>query len=120
MSEVKYELSISRIFAAPRAAVRTAFTDHASLTAWSGPAGLDLPSVAWPGPADSEQLDGEGQLPGIPAGSAAPGRLHLEFYAEPRGRTRLELWEGPFTEWQEVTAREWWDHAFGRLDSFLE
>src|SRR5215472_11136815 len=98
MTEVKYELSISRIFMAPPAVLRAAFADAESLEAWSGPAGIRWLPAAQPGDAAPRHLDGAGPLPGVPVVGAPPGGLRLEFCAEPGGKSRLDLWQGPFTE----------------------
>lgn len=116
LSDVQYELSISRIFTAQRSVVGRAFTDSATLGAWSGPAGLRLAPA--PVAANFERLEGSGPLPGIPV-AGEPGMLSLEFYDEPGHKTRLELSQGPFTENQEATARAWWNRAFSRLDDLL-
>lgn len=120
MNDVEYELSISRIFMAQPAAVRLAFADAASLAAWSGPAGIQWsPAAQEPGDTGTGHLHGAGPPPGIPVAGAPPGTLRLEFCAEPGNKTRLELWQGPYTEAQEIAARAWWDSAFSRLDRFL-
>src|SRR5262245_42820884 len=92
LTEVMYELRISRIFTAPPAAVRLAFADAASLAAWSGPSGVRWSPPARPGDEGSRHLDGECPPSGIPVVGARPGTLRLEFCAERGGKTRLELW----------------------------
>jgi hypothetical protein len=116
LSDVRYELSVSRIFAAPRSVVSRAFTDGAGLAAWSGPAGMRLPPA--PVAANFERLEGPGQLPGIPE-VGAPGMLRLDLYDQLGDKTRLELWRGSVTGDQDAEARAWWNDAFGRLDEFL-
>jgi uncharacterized protein YndB with AHSA1/START domain len=114
--DIQYELSVSRIFMAPRAEVSRALTDSAVLPVWSGPAGLRLTPA--PVAANFERLEGSGPRPGSPV-AAEPGLLRIELYDEPDGKTRLELLQGPYTEDQEANARAWWDRAFSRLDDFL-
>jgi hypothetical protein len=51
-----------------------------------------------------------------------PGRLRApvgKLYDEPGSKTRLELWQGPFAEDQEATARAWWNRAVSHLDDVL-
>ena len=114
--DVQYELSVSRIFMAPRSLVSQALTDGGMLAAWSGPAGLQLTPA--PVAANFERLEGSGPRPGSPV-AAEPGLLRVELYDERGGKTRLELLQGPFTQDQEATARAWWDSAFSRLDDVL-
>jgi uncharacterized protein YndB with AHSA1/START domain len=58
-----------------------------------------------------------------PGGAARQARaartVHVEFFPESHGTTRLELREGPFSEAAEMDARECWNCAFGRLDRAL-
>ena len=53
------------------------------------------------------------------AGPADRSRLRLEFIEEANGRTRLELWQGPFTEEIGEDAKARWESSFRNLDSLL-
>jgi uncharacterized protein YndB with AHSA1/START domain len=69
---------------------------------------------------ENELLAGHQDVQGIP-GSTGTERLQLrlEFHAEPGGKTRLELRQGPFREPLGDGALEGWESSFTRLDSLL-
>jgi uncharacterized protein YndB with AHSA1/START domain len=69
---------------------------------------------------ENELLAGHQDVQGIP-GSTGTERFHLrlEFHAEPGGKTRLELRQGPFREPLGDGAVEGWESSFTRLDSLL-
>ena len=119
MSDIEYELVVSRVFAGPPDAVRAAFTDSARLEAWSGPEGIRWSAAAGSAPGSPAQLDGVGPLAGRPTAGIPAGQLHLEFRAEPGGATRLELCQRRLTELGKAAARAWWNAAFCRLDRLL-
>jgi hypothetical protein len=119
MSDIKYELVVSRDFAAPPDVVKAAFTDAACVGAWSGPKDIRWSATPSSAVESAAHLDGEGPLVGLPLAGAPAGRLHLEFCAEPGGGTRLKIRQGLFTELGKTAARAWWNGAFSRLDRLL-
>jgi len=69
---------------------------------------------------ENELLAGHQEVDRI--GGERPGdrsRLRLEFIEEANGRTRLELWQGPFTEEIGEDAKARWESSFRNLDSLL-
>jgi len=146
----RYQLNLSRIFPAPRQALCRAFTDPGLLARWFCPAGWSMPPDqvevdARPGgsmrytlvsaedpshrmtvPAQYTAVS-EGELVAWTqetdedAGCGGQDRtLRVEFHDEPRGKTRVELRQGPYTEADEIDAREWWNIAFSHLDLLME
>jgi uncharacterized protein YndB with AHSA1/START domain len=129
------DLSISRVFDAPRALVYRAFTDPEQLAAWWGPTGsfqrfvevfpddpsiraevhIDLADVA-----EGRVLDGVMRVRGHLPGGFEPfeTRFRFEFHDEPDGRTRLEV-----RQWlpAHVTGatEEGWRQSFAELDAHL-
>jgi uncharacterized protein YndB with AHSA1/START domain len=69
---------------------------------------------------ENELLVGHMDVEGIP-GTTGSVRLHLrlEFHAEPGGKTRLELRQGPFTEQMGNDTKTGWESSFTKLDSLL-
>jgi len=69
---------------------------------------------------ENELLVGHHDVEGIP-GTTGSVRLHLrlEFHAEPGGKTRLELRQGPFTERLCNDSKTGWESSFTKLDSLL-
>ena len=65
---------------------------------------------------ENELLDGHQEIEGTPGTRI---RLRLEFRAEGHGKTRLDLWQGPFAEELGRAAKTGWDSSFTRLDSLL-
>jgi uncharacterized protein YndB with AHSA1/START domain len=61
----------------------------------------------------------EPSSPGNARQARAARTVHVELLPESHGTTRLELREGPFSEAEEIDARECWNCAFGRLDRAL-
>lgn len=69
---------------------------------------------------ENELLVGHQDVEGIP-GTTGSVRFHLrlEFHAEPGGKTRLELRQGPFSEPMGEQTVEGWESSFTKLDSLL-
>jgi len=69
---------------------------------------------------ENELLVGHQEVQGIP-GTTGTVRFHmrLEFHAEPGGKTRLELRQGPFHEALGNDASAGWESSFTKLDSLL-
>jgi uncharacterized protein YndB with AHSA1/START domain len=69
---------------------------------------------------ENELLVGHQDVQGIP-GTTGTVRFHmrLEFHAEPGGKTRLELRQGPFREPLGDDAVKGWESSFTKLDSLL-
>jgi uncharacterized protein YndB with AHSA1/START domain len=69
---------------------------------------------------ENELLVGHQDVEGIP-GTTGTVRFHIrfEFHAEPGGKTRLELRQGPFPEPVGDDAVQGWESSFTRLDSLL-
>jgi uncharacterized protein YndB with AHSA1/START domain len=69
---------------------------------------------------ENELLVSHAEVEGIPGTTGTVRfRLRLEFHAEPGGKTRLELRQGPFTEEMGEDTKAGWLSSFGRLDSLL-
>ena len=141
-------IEITRIFDAPRELVYRAFTDPDQLAQWFGPVGcwvprdsveidarvgghlrfvMTAPDVHSPVDAtftevvENELLAAEMEAEGVP-GVAGPlrGHLRLEFHDEGRGKTRLELRQGPFADGQVGDdTRNGWESSFTKLDGLL-
>ena len=69
---------------------------------------------------ENELLVAHQDVEGIP-GTTGRIRFHLrlEFHAEPGGKTRLELRQGPFTEQMGNDTKTGWESSFTKLDSLL-
>ncbi len=141
-------IEMTRIFDAPRELVYRAFTDPDQLARWFGPVGCWVPResievevrvgghlrfvmTAPDGPSpvdatftevvDNELLAAAMEASGIP-GVAGPLRVHLrlEFHDEGRGKTRLELRQGPFATGQlGADTHAGWESSFTKLDALL-
>jgi len=69
---------------------------------------------------ENELLVGHQDVEGIPGTTGRMRfRLRLEFHAEPGGKTRLELRQGPFTEALGADSKAGWESSFTKLDSLL-
>lgn len=69
---------------------------------------------------ENELLVGHQDVPGLPGATGTVRfRIRLEFHAEPGGKTRLELRQGPFREGVGGDASQGWESSFTRLDSLL-
>ena len=69
---------------------------------------------------ENELLVGEQQARGVPGfDGTLTMRLRLEFHAEPDGKTRLELRQGPYPRPLEADARQGWLSSFTKLDHLL-
>jgi uncharacterized protein YndB with AHSA1/START domain len=140
------EISISRVFDAPRDLVYRAFVDPDQLCQWFGPAGFSVPcetvqsdartggfqrfvlvSDADPGhrtPVDvalSEVVEDELLVAHADIGTGETGRirLRLEFLDQGGGRTSLELRQDPSRGEICGDPEAVWEGSFTRLDSLL-
>jgi uncharacterized protein YndB with AHSA1/START domain len=69
---------------------------------------------------ENELLVGHQDVEGIPGTTGRQRfRLRLEFHAEPGGKTRLELRQGPFPEQMGDDTVKGWESSFVKLDSLL-
>jgi uncharacterized protein YndB with AHSA1/START domain len=69
---------------------------------------------------ENELIVGHQDVEGIPGTTGRMRfRLRLEFHAEPGGKTRLELRQGPFTEAMGADTKAGWESSFVKLDSLL-
>jgi uncharacterized protein YndB with AHSA1/START domain len=69
---------------------------------------------------ENQLLAGHQDVDGIPGTTGTVRfQIRLEFYAEPGGKTRLELRQGPFREPVGDDAVKGWESSFTRLDSLL-
>jgi uncharacterized protein YndB with AHSA1/START domain len=69
---------------------------------------------------ENELLSGHQDVQGIPGTTGTVRfQIRLEFHAEPGGKTRLELRQGPFREPLGDDAIKGWESSFTRLDSLL-
>jgi len=148
--EPSYQLSVSRIFSAPPAAVYHAFTDPGQLCEWLAPAGWSIrPDQVEIDPRPGGRLSYtavsthdptlrtatsavfgrvspgrlfacSGEVRPQPAAAQAASALAIALHDEHGGATRIELRAGPYTEAGEIDAREFWNLAFGRLDVLLK
>ena len=139
------EISVSRVFDAPRELVYRAFVDPDQLCQWFGPAGFSVPcetvqidartggfqrfvlvsdadssrrtpvDVALSEVVEDELLVAHAEIGGI----AARIRLRLEFLDQSSGRTRLELRQDPSRAGICGDPETAWESSFTRLDSLL-
>ncbi len=69
---------------------------------------------------ENELLVGHQDVEGIPNTTGSVRfHLRLEFHAEPGGKTRLELRQGPFSEPMGEQTVAGWESSFTKLDSLL-
>ena len=69
---------------------------------------------------ENELLVGHQEVQGIPGTTGTVLlQIRLEFYAEPGGKTRVELRQGPFREPLGDDSIKGWESSFTRLDSLL-
>ena len=143
------EISVSRIFDAPRELVYRAFVDPDQLCLWFGPAGFSVPcetvqsdartggfqrfvlvsdadpshrtpvDVALSEVVEDELLVAHADIGGIAGGGTARIRLRLEFLDQSNGRTRLELRQDPSRHEIYGDPEAAWESSFTRLDSLL-
>lgn len=126
------ELSLERVFDAPRALVWEAFTDPDQLVRWYGPVGhtVDRETVqldtevggvrrfgAIAGTID-EFIDGELIVTHADLGFGRIA-LRLEFHDEGENRTRLVLRHGPFADDALADTGTGWAGSFTKLDRVL-
>lgn len=141
-------IEISRIFNAPRELVYRAFTDPDQLAQWFGPVGCWVPreslevdarvggrlrfvmtapdmatqvDATFTEVVPNERLVAEMMAEGVP-GVAGPVRVQLSlvFHDEGKGKTRLELSQGPFGTGQlGPDTRSGWESSFSKLDALL-
>jgi uncharacterized protein YndB with AHSA1/START domain len=143
------EITISRVFDAPRELVYRAFTDPDQLAQWFGPVGATVPrdtveidarvggtmrlvmtveeidlrnpiEATFTAVVENELLVSEIQAEGVPGvDGTLKGTLRLEFHDEGDGKTRLELRQGPFDQEVGEQTREGWESSFTKLDALL-
>jgi len=143
------EITISRVFDAPRELVYRAFTDPDQLAQWFGPVGATVPrdtveidarvggtmrfvmtaedidlrnpiEATFTEVVENELLVSEMQAEGVPGvDGTLIGTLRLEFHDEGNGKTRLELRQGPFDQEIGEQTREGWESSFTKLDALL-
>jgi uncharacterized protein YndB with AHSA1/START domain len=143
------EITISRVFDAPRELVYRAFTDPDQLAQWFGPVGATVPrdtveidarvggkmrfvmtmdeidlrnpiEATFTAVIENELLVSEMQAEGVPGvDGTLVGTLRLEFHDEGDGKTRLELRQGPFGQQVGEQTRDGWESSFTKLDALL-
>jgi uncharacterized protein YndB with AHSA1/START domain len=143
------EISVSRVFDAPRELVYKAFADPDQFGQWFGPAGYSVPyesvqsdvrsggfqrfvllSDADPGHrtpvevalsevVEDELLVARADIGAQPGGRTAGVRLRLEFLDQPGGQTRLELRQDSSRPAICDDPEAAWEDSFARLDSLL-
>ena len=143
------ELSVSRVFDAPRELVYRAFADPDQLCQWFGPPGFSVPcetvqsdvrpggfqrfalvSDADPGQhtpvevtlsevVEDELLVAHADIGATAGGRTARIRLRLEFLDQASGTTRLELRQGLSHDESCGDPEAVWESSFARLDSLL-
>ena len=146
---VSREITISRIFDAPRELVYRAFVDPDQLGQWFGPAGYSVPyesvhvdarvggyqrlvMVSDDDPTERSEIDatftevvenellvGHEDVEDPQTKKSERLRLRLEFHAESAARTRLDVRQGPFTQEMGRATEEGWQSSFTGLDSLL-
>jgi uncharacterized protein YndB with AHSA1/START domain len=140
------QITITRVFDAPRELVFEAWTDPDQVAKWFGPAGFDIPREAVE---IDLRVGGRFNLSMVHRGSAREHRLRYEIteLVEPEllvlksepmpevglhhstvarielqedgGRTRLTLTDGPYTEEGGQGAGAGWQGAFDKLEALL-
>jgi uncharacterized protein YndB with AHSA1/START domain len=140
------EISVTRVFDAPRELVYQAFVDPDQFGQWFGPAGFSVPyetvqsdvraggfqrfvlvseadpsrrtpvEVALSEVIEDELLVAHAELG---TGGRAGVRLRLEFLDESGGKTRLELRQGATRHELCGDPEAAWESSFSRLDSLL-
>lgn len=143
------EISISRVFDAPRELVYRAFADPDQFCQWFEPAGFSVPcetvqsdvrpggfqrfvlvndadpsqrtpvEVALSEVVEDELLVAHADIGGIAGGRTAKIRVQMEFFDQASGTTRLELRQGPSHGQMCRTPETAWESSFTRLDSLL-
>jgi uncharacterized protein YndB with AHSA1/START domain len=143
------EISVSRVFDAPRELVYQAFVDPDQFGQWFGPAGYSVPyesvqSDARPGGfqrfvlvsdadpshrtpvevalsevVEDELLVAHGDIGAVAGGRTAGIRLRLEFHDQSSGKTRLELRQDASRHEICDDPEAVWESSFARLDSLL-
>jgi uncharacterized protein YndB with AHSA1/START domain len=143
------EISVSRVFDAPRELVYRAFVDSDQFGQWFGPAGFSVPyesvqSDARPGGfqrfvlvsdadpshrtpvevalsevVEDELLVAHADIGTVAGGRTAGVRLRLEFGDQSSGKTRLELRQEASRHQLCGDPEAVWENSFGRLDSLL-
>jgi uncharacterized protein YndB with AHSA1/START domain len=143
------EISVSRVFDAPRELVYRAFADPDQFCQWFGPAGFSVPfetvqsdvrpggfqrfalvsdadpsqhtpvEVALSEVVEDELLVAHADIGGMAGGRTARIRVRLEFLGQASGATRLELRQGPSHDELCRDPEAVWDSSFTRLDSLL-
>lgn len=142
----KLELTVTRVFDAPRALVWRAWTDPAQLMKWWGPTHhpathleMDVrPGGVWRNCLRSVETGNELWHHGVFREVVAPERLVFSFvweeegergienlvtvtFEETGGKTRLTLHQVPFVSVGERDGHgEGWSSSFGRLNDYLE
>jgi uncharacterized protein YndB with AHSA1/START domain len=144
--EAEQQITITRVFDAPRELVFKAWTDPEQVAQWFGPEGFDTPR-------DSVEIDlrvgGRFNLRMVRGGSGQeyPVRYEIVEFREPEllvlksepmpevglhhgtvarielqeeaGKTRMTLTDGPYTEDGARGASAGWDGAFDKLEALL-
>jgi len=143
------EISVSRVFDAPRELVYRAFVDPDQFCQWFGPAGFSVPcetvqsdvrpdgfqrfvlvndadpsqrspvEVALSEVVEDELLVAHADIGEMADGRTARIRLRLEFLDQASGTTRLELRQGPSHHEMCRDPQAVWESSFTRLDSLL-
>jgi uncharacterized protein YndB with AHSA1/START domain len=142
----EHQITITRVFDAPRELVFRAWTDPDQVARWFGPAGLETPR-------DSIEIDlrvgGRFHLCMVKAGSAMEHRVRYEIVElvepellvlrsepmpevglhhatvarielqEEAGKTRMTLTDGPYTEEGGGGAGSGWESSFDKLEALL-
>ena len=111
------QITITRVFDAPRELVFKAWTDPDHVAKWFGPAGVDTPR-------DSVEIDlrvgGRFNLrmvqPEIGLNHPTVTRVELQ---DEGGKTRMTLTDGPYPEEGGRHAGEGWEGAFDKLEALL-
>src|SRR5215475_10499019 len=140
-------ISITRIFDAPRELVYQAFIDPDQLAQWFGPVGAFVPrdtveidarvgghlrfvmtaenlsnpiTATFTEVVANELLVADMAAEGVPGVEGTlRGTLRLEFHDEGRGKTRLELRQGPFDREIGDQTKAGWESSFTKLDALL-